>query len=82
MASVLPVVRRKQGICHQCAGFRNTVPEPRKGPVVEPISGEGEGFRVRLRIVRESPFEGGKSKKLHDLLFDRIRRQEDSRPGA
>jgi RNA polymerase sigma-70 factor (ECF subfamily) len=73
----------KQGICHQCSGFRNTVPEPRKGPVVVPIGGEGESaeerFRVRLRIVRESPFAGGKSKKLHDLLFDRIRRQEDAR---
>jgi RNA polymerase sigma-70 factor (ECF subfamily) len=73
----------KQGICHQCAGFRNTVAEPRKGPVVEPIGGEGESaeerLRVRLRIVRESPFEGGKSKKLHELLFDRIRRQEDAR---
>jgi RNA polymerase sigma-70 factor (ECF subfamily) len=76
----------KQGICHQCSGFRNTVPEPRKGPVVEPLGGEGddaeERFRVRLRVVRESPFEGGKSKKLHDLLFDRIRRQEDARESA
>jgi RNA polymerase sigma-70 factor (ECF subfamily) len=73
----------KQGICHQCAGFRNTVTEPRKGPPVEPIGREGDGaeerFRVRLRIVRESPFEGGKTKKLHDLLFDRIRRQEQAR---
>jgi RNA polymerase sigma-70 factor (ECF subfamily) len=73
----------KQGICHQCSGFRNTVPEPRKGPVVEPLGGDGEPaeerMRRRLRIVRESPFEGGKSKKLHDLLFDRIRRQEEAR---
>jgi RNA polymerase sigma-70 factor (ECF subfamily) len=76
----------KQGICHQCSGFRNTVPEPRKGPVVEPIGGHADGpderFRVRLRIVRESPFAGGKSRKLHDLLFDRIRRQEDSCAGT
>jgi RNA polymerase sigma-70 factor (ECF subfamily) len=77
---------QKQGICHQCSGFRNTVPEPRKGPVVRPLGGEGddaeERFRVRLRIVREAPFENGKSKKLHDLLFDRIRRQEDARVSA
>jgi RNA polymerase sigma-70 factor (ECF subfamily) len=76
----------KQGICHQCSGFRNAVPEPRKGPVVGPIGGEGESaeerFRVRLRIVRETPFEGGKSRKLHDLLFERIRQQEDARPDA
>jgi RNA polymerase sigma-70 factor (ECF subfamily) len=73
----------KQGICYQCSGFRNAVPEPRKGPVVAPIGGEGEGaeqrFRVRLRIVRETPFDGGKSKKLHELLFRRIREQEDAR---
>jgi RNA polymerase sigma-70 factor (ECF subfamily) len=70
----------KQGICHQCAGFRNVAGEGRKGPPVEPIgapeSSADERFRRRLAIVRASPFADGVSKKLHDLLFDRIRRQE------
>jgi RNA polymerase sigma-70 factor (ECF subfamily) len=68
----------KQGICHQCAGFRNVAAEGRKGPEVRPLAGEvsEDRLRVRLEIVRESPFAGGKSKRLHDLLFDRIRRQE------
>jgi RNA polymerase sigma-70 factor (ECF subfamily) len=73
----------KQGICHQCAGFRNAVPEPRKGPVVAPLEGSGveERFRRRLAIVRDAPLDGG-TKKLHDLLFDRLRRQEDALAGA
>jgi RNA polymerase sigma-70 factor (ECF subfamily) len=70
----------KQGICHQCAGFRNTAGEGRKGPEVRPLGVEGDGpeerFRKRLAIVRDAPFAGGRSQKLHDLLFDRIRRQE------
>jgi RNA polymerase sigma-70 factor, ECF subfamily len=70
----------KQGICHQCAGFRNVAGEGRKGPPVEPLgtasSTPEERFRVRLQIVRASPFADGTSKKLHDLVFDRIRRQE------
>ncbi len=70
----------KQGICHQCAGFRNASGEGRKGPPVGPIGEEGDDpeqrFKVRLAIVKESPFEGGMSKKLHDLLFNRIRKQE------
>jgi RNA polymerase sigma-70 factor, ECF subfamily len=68
----------KQGICHQCAGFRNATAEGRKGPAVEPLAGDGpeERFRVRLRIVRDTPFEGGVSRRLHDLLFDRLRKLE------
>jgi RNA polymerase sigma-70 factor (ECF subfamily) len=75
----------KQGICHQCSGFRNATSEGHKGPPVEPIGAPGDGpeerFRVRLRVVRASPFEGGKSRKLHDLLFDRIRRLEGREGG-
>jgi len=75
----------KQGICHQCAGFRNAAAEGHKGPPVAPLGAEGDGreerFRVRLSIVRESPFVDGVSEKLHDLLFDRLRRQE-RREGA
>jgi RNA polymerase sigma-70 factor (ECF subfamily) len=70
----------KQGICHQCAGFWKAAGEGRRGPPVEPLGREGdtpdERLRVRLRIVRNAPFEGGVSKKLHDLLFDRMRRLE------
>jgi RNA polymerase sigma-70 factor (ECF subfamily) len=70
----------KQGVCHQCAGFRGVAAEGHKGPPIPPIGADGDSredrFRVRLRIVRESPFEGGVSSKLHDLLFDRIRRLE------
>jgi RNA polymerase sigma-70 factor (ECF subfamily) len=70
----------KQGICHQCAGFRNAAGEGRKGPEVRPLGAEGDGpeerFRLRLAIVRDAPFAGGRSQRLHDLLFDRLRRQE------
>jgi RNA polymerase sigma-70 factor (ECF subfamily) len=68
----------KQGICRQCAGFRNVAGEGRKGPPVEPFAGDGpeEKLRVRLQIVRRSPFDDGTSRKLHDLLFDRMRRLE------
>ena len=68
----------KQGLCHQCAGFRNAVAEGRKGPSVEPIEGPDaeERLRVRLRIVQGSAFEGGVSERLHDLLFRRIKRLE------
>ncbi len=75
----------KQGICHQCAGFRNATTRGDKGPPVTPIGADGDGpearFRVRLQIVRASPFADGRSKKLHDLLFDRLRSLE-AREGA
>jgi RNA polymerase sigma-70 factor (ECF subfamily) len=68
----------KQGMCHQCAGFRNAVAEGRNGPAVEPIDGADpdDRLRVRLRIVRDVPLAADASQRLHNLLFDRIRRQE------
>jgi RNA polymerase sigma-70 factor, ECF subfamily len=75
----------KQGICHQCSGFRNSTPADRRGPAVAPIGNDAdppaERLRVRLAIVREHPFDGRPIRKLHDLLFDRLRRQEERAAG-
>lgn len=76
----------KQGVCYQCSGFRNSTPRDRRGPEVQPIVAEhaerrtGEQltdeqarYRVRLRVVQDTPFAGGVSDLLHTLIFNRIR---------
>ncbi len=71
----------KEGMCRQCAGFRDATAPERRGPQL-PILNNPEvpssetAWERRLAVVRETPFDGGVSTTLHDLLFDRIRRIE------
>ncbi len=74
----------KNGVCYQCKELRDLAPEAQRGPPAAAIGKDGdsptERFRHRLRIVRESPLESGKSRPLHDLIFRRIDAAEQTRP--
>lgn len=68
----------KSGVCRQCTGFWKVTAENQRRRSGEALASHAadpaESFRVRLAIVRETPFDGGVSQPLHDLLFDRFRR--------
>ncbi len=69
----------KQGICHQCVGFRNATAPERRGPALPVLSGP-DPWKARTRAARERHFRAGHSETLHDLLFERIRDLEESEP--
>ena len=64
----------KQGVCWQCDGLRQVLPEDRRGAPVQPIGGPDDDrdgvYRRRLAIVREAKFGTGNelTKSLHDYL--------------
>ena len=66
----------KQGICHQCAGFRNATARARRGPSLPVLQDAPDPWAERIRAVRHKEFVGGVSQSLHDLIFERIRRLE------
>jgi len=74
----------KRGVCYQCSGLRDAIPDPaRRG---EPAP-EGLSFARRLKVVRESDVDRGRSQELHDLFWQKIADHErdgrgDVRPSA
>ncbi|MCC6998937.1 MAG: RNA polymerase sigma factor [Deltaproteobacteria bacterium] len=63
----------KQGVCYQCSGLRDAIPDPgRQGqPAPEPLS-----LARRLEVVRECDVDAGRAQALHDLFWRRIADQE------
>ncbi len=69
----------KTGVCYQCKGLREVIPDPvRQG---EPAPDELP-FARRLQIWREAPIDQGRSQALHDLFWRRIRAQERDGVGS
>lgn len=69
----------KQGICHQCSGFRAATAPARRGPSLPVLDGP-DPWAARTAAARSRHFLDGQSVTLHDLLFDRIRRLEEAAP--
>jgi RNA polymerase sigma-70 factor (ECF subfamily) len=63
----------KQGVCYQCSGLRDVVPDTsRQG---EPVP-ESLPFERRLKVVRDCDVDAGRSQKLHDVFWRRIAEHE------
>jgi RNA polymerase sigma-70 factor (ECF subfamily) len=67
----------KEGMCHQCEGFRGATAAERRGPRLPVLNNQDDLWGARLEQVRERQFEGGVSASLHNLLFENIKRLED-----
>jgi RNA polymerase sigma-70 factor, ECF subfamily len=78
----------KTGACWQCRGLRELAPEDHRGPdlvqieVAPGLSVTAENlFEARLKIVREADLEGGKTRALHDLFYERTTAREEGMSG-
>jgi RNA polymerase sigma-70 factor (ECF subfamily) len=76
----------KTGVCYQCRGLREFCPEKHKGSdliSIEMMTGmprTPEGLLdARLTIAKAADLEDGTSRKLHELFFEWLTRQEESR---
>ncbi|MDX2018974.1 MAG: RNA polymerase sigma factor [Deltaproteobacteria bacterium] len=59
----------KQGVCYQCSGLRDAIPDAsRQGEPAPDVLSLGR----RLNIVRECDVDAGRSQGLHDLFWSRI----------
>jgi len=63
----------KQGVCYQCRGLRDAIPEAsqRGDPAPEMLP-----YQRRLEVVRECDVDEGRSQALHDLFWRRIAEHE------
>jgi RNA polymerase sigma-70 factor (ECF subfamily) len=76
----------KQGVCYQCAGLREFLPEHARGEQLVHIE-VAPGIAVtpeslldaRLAIVREADLEHGPTRTMHDLFFQGLAPQEENR---
>jgi RNA polymerase sigma-70 factor (ECF subfamily) len=74
----------KTGACWQCRGLRELTPEGHRGPdlvqieVAAGVSVTPENlFEARLKIVRETDLEGGRTRAMHDLFYERTTAREE-----
>jgi hypothetical protein len=73
-------------VCHQCRGLREIAGESYRGAdlvqieVAPGVALTAENlFDVRLGIVREADLESGRTHTMHDLFFQNLSQQEESR---
>jgi len=69
----------KQGVCYQCSGLREFVPEPARQGEAAP---RRLPFVERLAVVREADVDRGRSQPLHDVFWRRIAEQERAGTGT
>lgn len=68
----------KGGVCHQCAGLRNTAPEAQRGEPLPDLSGTSDdSYRRRLPLVRDADLMHGRSAALHRVMFRAVQHLED-----
>jgi len=69
----------KTGVCYQCSGLRDTVPDcARRGEAPPALT----SLEARLRVVRDSDVDVGASQRLHDLFWRRLAQQEREGRGS
>ncbi|MGH1347789.1 MAG: RNA polymerase sigma factor [Nannocystales bacterium] len=66
----------KDGVCRQCASFREVMPAARRGPALPVLNDRGDPWQARLTLVRATPFANGISAGLHELLFSMLKTLE------
>lgn len=79
----------KQGVCYQCEGLRQFMPEHARGEALVQIE-VAQGIAVtpeslmeaRLAIVREAGLENGSTRAMHDIFYRSLSaREEREAPG-
>ena len=69
----------KRGVCYQCSGLREAVPDAdRQGEPAPALT----SFDARVAFVRAADVDVGSSQPLHDLFWRRIRAQERDGRGS
>ena len=73
----------KEGVCRQCASFREATAEGKKGATLPILPDDaGASWDARLQTTRASPFADGVARRLHERLFRMLKvRENTSLPG-
>src|SRR5262245_1688838 len=76
----------KTGLCWQCKGLREVIPEAKRGPDLVQIEvGPGRAitpealFDARIEIVKEADYAEGRSTALHDFFLENLSNREENR---
>ncbi len=69
----------KQGVCYQCRGLREGVPDPARQGAPPP---DVTALDARLAVVRDADIDAGATQPLHDLFWRRLRAQERDGRGS
>lgn len=69
----------KRGVCYQCSGLREAVPDAERQGQPAP---QLPSFEARLECVRAADVDVGSSQPLHDLFWRRLRDQERDGRGS
>jgi RNA polymerase sigma-70 factor (ECF subfamily) len=69
----------KNGVCYQCSGLRESVPDTeRRGEPPPDVT----SFDKRLRVVRDANVDCGRSQAMHDVFWRRLALQEEAGVGS
>lgn len=76
----------KEGMCHQCRGLREIVPESNRGADMVQIQvapgvtlNPSNLFEARSAIVRDADLANGKSRAMHDVFYAQLAKREENR---
>ncbi|MGB8836219.1 MAG: RNA polymerase sigma factor [Candidatus Acidiferrales bacterium] len=76
----------KEGLCYQCSGLREVVPDGHRGAdlveieVAPGVAMNAENlFDARLGIVRDADLETGRTRVLHDAFYSSLDKREEAR---
>jgi RNA polymerase sigma-70 factor (ECF subfamily) len=74
----LCAIVNQRGVCYQCAGLRER--NGNRGPAVPDLGGQpsDDSYRARLRVVRDSNVDDGRSQVFHDLVWRALETLEAS----
>lgn len=75
----------KEGICHQCRGLREIVPETNRGRDMVQIQvapgvalSPSNLFDARTAIVRDADLANGKTRTMHDAFYAQLAKREEN----
>lgn len=76
----------KEGMCHQCRGLREIVPQANRGADMVQIQvapgvalNPSNLFDARIAVVRDADLANGKTRAMHDVFYAQLANREENR---
>lgn len=68
----------KDGVCRQCAGFREATADNRRGRSLPVLHDRPDPLQARMDIARQTTFVDGVSSGLHNVMFRALKQLENA----